>query len=203
MTGDGVATTGTGASSRLASESAIPEDTLASTARLAVRVAGALTVAALLVALVTRLYFAIPARRWLAYPFTGVPATSGVAASIFAHNLRALLTVGGALLVAQMAHWARPVRIHRGLLLAVDLVLAVAVLANLVVVGVSFGAYGLRMVSASLPHGPVELASYSLALALYLQRRRRRVSARHTLVVGGLSVVVLALAAVLETFVSV
>ena len=205
MSDRSLATTCTEGPSPPAGELAPPEDTLATTARLAVRVAGALALAALLIALITRVVLAVQARRWLAYPFTGVPATPGVAVTIFAHNLRALLTAGGALLVAQMSHRARtvPGGFDRVLRLAVDLVLGVAVLANLVVVGVSFGAYGARMVPAVLPHGPVELASYSLALALYLQGRRRRLSGSHVLKVAAVSVALLALAAALETFVNV
>ena len=71
----------------------------------------------------------------------------------------------------------------------------------MIVVGASFGAYGTRMVRAALPHGPVELAAYSLALALYLQGRTRPLPIRHVLAVAALSVSVLALSAVLETFV--
>ena len=71
-------------------------------------------------------------------------------------------------------------------------------------VGAALGAYGTRMVLRALPHGPVELAAYSLALALYLQGRRRDLPAA---VRGhgrrGVSVALLALAAVLETCVSV
>jgi hypothetical protein len=37
---------------------------------------------------------------------------------------------------------------------AVELALAAAVLADLVIVGVGFGAYGPRMVTATLTHGP-------------------------------------------------
>ena len=205
MSGDGVAIAGTTGLSRPASEPAPPRDTLASTARLAVLVAGGLTLAALLIALVTRLALEIQARRWLAYPFPGVPAKSGIAVTIFAHNLRALLTVGSALLVVQMMYWAGTVSggVYRGLRLAVELALAAAVVANLVIVGLSFGAYGPRMVSATLPHGPVELASYSLALALYLQGRRRRLAGSHVLKVAAVSVGLLALAAALETFVNV
>ena len=45
-----------------------------------------------------------------------------------------------------------------------EALLAAAVAANVIVVGASFGAYGTRMLRAALPHGPVELAAYSLAL---------------------------------------
>ena len=205
MSGRNVAATDTSGLARFASEPALAEDTLATAAKLAVRVAGALTLAVMIVALVTRLAFAIEARQWLAYPFPGVPAKAGIAAAIFTHNLRALLTVGGALLILQIQHWARtaPEAIYRWMRLAVGALLGAAVLANVVLVGVSFGAYGARMVSAALPHGPVELASYSLALALYLQGRSRRLAPRHVLKVGALSVALLAIAAALETFLSV
>ena len=72
----------------------------------------------------------------------------------------------------------------------------------MIVVGASLGAYGTRMVRAALPHGPVELAAYSLALALYLQGRREPLPSRHGRDVGALSIAALALAAVLETFVN-
>ena len=49
--------------------------------------------------------------------------------------------------------------------------------ANVLVVGAALGAYGERMVRAMLPHGPVELAAYALALALYLQGRSRALPA--------------------------
>ena len=70
-------------------------------------------------------------------------------------------------------------------------------------IGASFGAYGTRMVRAALPHGPVELAAYSLALSLYLHGRRRPLPARCVVAVLALSVSTLALAAVLETYVNV
>ena len=53
------------------------------------------------------------------------------------------------------------------------------IVANVLVVGAGLGAYGARMVRAELPHGPVELAAYALALGLYLQGRRRALPAAH------------------------
>ena len=58
------------------------------------------------------------------------------------------------------------------------------------------------MLRAALPHGPVELAAYSLALSLYLQARRRPLPALPLLVVMALSASMLATAAVLETYVN-
>ncbi len=45
-----------------------------------------------------------------------------------------------------------------------DLVLACAVAVNAAVVGAALGAYGGRMVTAVLPHAPLELAAYACAL---------------------------------------
>ena len=140
------------------------------------------------------------------FPSPGSPHDRATAAIIFSHNLRALAAVCGLLLIAQSAYWsaagAEPGRAHRTLRRLGEALLAAAVAANLVVIGASFGAYGTRMVRAALPHGPVELAAYSLALALYLQGRTRALPARHMLAVVALSVAMLALAAVLETYVN-
>jgi hypothetical protein len=185
----------------------LAELTLAGTARLAARIAGALTIAVFLVALTVRLALAARARHWLAFPFTGIPSRPAEAASIFLHNLRALSAIGGLLLVAQSPHWntgdRQPGPIQRMLQRVGEALLAAAVAANVIVIGASLGAYGPPMVSAALPHGPVELTAYALALALYLQGRHRRLPMGHIVVVGSLSVATLALASLLETFVNV
>ena len=181
--------------------------TIAETAQLAAGTAGVITIAVVLVALVVRAGFAASARRWLAFPFTGIPASPGEAASIFIHNLRALAAVWGMLLIARSGYSAarngQPGVVHRTLRRLGEALLGAAVAANVIVVGASFGAYGTRMAWAALPHGPVELAAYALALALYLQGRNRPIPIRHVLAVAALSISVLALAAVLETFVNV
>ena len=59
------------------------------------------------------------------------------------------------------------------------------------------------MARAELPHGPVELAAYALALALYLQGRRRALPRSHLARVVAVSVALLAIAAGLETFVNI
>ena len=131
-----------------------------------------------------------------------------MAASIFLHNLRALAAVGGLLLIAQSrvlderAPASPGARQRTAAACSARRCSAAAVAANVIVVGASFGAYGTRMLRAALPHGPVELAAYSLALALYLQGRTRALPARHMLAVVALSVATLALAAVLETYVN-
>jgi hypothetical protein len=185
--------------------SPVEASTIVETAKLTARTAGVITIAVLLVALVVRAGFAASAQRWLAFPFTGIPASPDEAASVFIHNLRALVAVFGLLLVAQSGYWAgrngRPGVVHQTLCRLGEALLGAAVAANVIVVGASFGAYGARMVRAALPHGPVELAAYSLALSLYLQGRSRPLAIRHVLAVAALSISVLALAALLETFV--
>jgi hypothetical protein len=154
------------------------------------------------VAVVVRLALADQVRRWLAFRFTGFPAPPHVATAILLHNLGALGALLGLVLIAQSPHWARrPAgRVHRALRRVAELVIAAVVAANVIVVGASVGAYGIRMVRALLPHGPVEVAAYSLALALYIQGRERPLPLRHALVILGLATSALAVAAVLETF---
>ena len=134
-----------------------------------------------LIAAVTRVAFAAPRPRgWLGYRFPGVPARPDIAVLIFEHNLLALLGVLGVLLIAQIAARAsdRPGPIQRAVHVCAEVSLAAGIAANTLVVGVAIGAYGLRMVRAVLPHGPIELAAYTLAIALYLHGRRRALPAR-------------------------
>jgi hypothetical protein len=186
--------------------SAVPAASMGGTVGVAGRVAVGLTVACGVIALAVHVWFAAAARRWLAFPFAGIPARPSEAASIFVHNLRSLAAVGGLLLIAQSAYWtagaAQPGQLHSTLRRLGEALLAAAVVANLIVIGASFGAYGTRMLRAALPHGPVELASYSLVLSLYLQARRRPLPALPLLVVMALSASMLATAAVLETYVN-
>jgi hypothetical protein len=179
---------------------------MAETVGLAGRVALGLTVACGVIALAVHVWFAAAARRWLAFPFTGIPARPSTAASIFIHNLRALAAVGGVLLIAQSAYWnpgaPEPGPLHRIARRLGEALLASAVAANVIVIGASFGAYGTQMLRAAMPHGPVELTAYSLALSLYLQGRGRRIAARHVLAVLALSGSTLALAALLESYVN-
>lgn len=173
------------------------------TAALALRVAGGLLAAIVLTAAVVRLVACAPARRWLDYPFTGVPATAREAAAIFAHNARALLGLFGLLLIAQSAarNPGRPSRVQLALRAIAEVILSGVLAANVFVVGAALGAYGTRMVRAMLPHGPVELAAFAVAIALYLQGRTRPLPARQLLVAGAGSAGLLAGAALLEALV--
>lgn len=179
--------------------------TTAGTVALAVRIAVLAFAGVLLVAGVVAASLAAGARAWLGYRFPGLPARSNVAVGIFAHNCRAILGVFGLLLVAQLAarRPERPARAQRLILAAGELILAGVIVANVLVVGAGLGAYGERMARAELPHGPIELAAYALALALYLQGRKRILAAGHVTKVVAASVALLALAATLETFVNV
>ena len=168
-------------------------------------IAATLIAAVALIAAVTRAAFAGQARGWLGYRFPGVPARPGVAVLIFEHNLLALLGVLGVLLIAQIAARASdgPGPIQRAVHVCAEVSLAAGIAANTLVVGVAIGAYGLRMVRAVLPHGPIELAAYTLAIALYLHGRRRALPARQIAATIATSLALLAVAAVLETFVTV
>jgi len=175
------------------------------TTGLALRIALLAVAGVLIIAAVVRVTFAGRARGWLGYSFPGVSPHTNVAAGIFAHNSRAILGVFGLLLIAQIASRrpGGPSRTQRGILVAGELTLAGVILANVLVVGAGLGAYGVRMVRADLPHGPVELAAFTLALALYAQGRRYALPAAHLAKIMVASVALLALAAALETFVNV
>jgi len=181
-----------------------PAGTVIETARLTAGVAMLALAGVLLVAALVDVALAGEARTWLRYGFRGLPARPNVAVVIFAHNVRAILGVFGLLLVAQLA--ARrpggPGRAQRLILASGELILSGVILANVLVVGAGLGAYGERIARAELPHGPVELAAYALALALYLQGRKRILPTGQLAKVVAASVALLALAATLETFVN-
>ena len=172
--------------------------------RTALIVAAGLTTAALAIAAAVHVACAAETRRLLDFPFTGVPARPSTALSIFANNARLLSAVFAAVLVAQ-APWLTGRGSARGpiatmLLAAVDTLLLLEIAFNTALVGAALGAYGNRMVSAVLPHGPIEVAAYALALALYLRARHTPVTLRQVAAVAAICVAALALAAVLETF---
>jgi Stage II sporulation protein M len=174
-------------------------------ARLTATVSATTAAGTLLVAAAVRATIAAPVRDRLGYTFPGVPAHLDVAIGIFANNGRVILGVLGLLLVAQISARTAggPPPIQRVLVTGGELILTGVAAANVLVVGAALGAYGQRMLRAVLPHGPIELAAYSLALGLYLEGRRRRLPAAHLAKVILASVVLLAVAALLETFVSV
>jgi hypothetical protein len=178
---------------------------LCDTCKVAAAIAGVLIVATFLIALVVEVGFAASARRWLGFGFTGLPARPAEAVSIFRHNICALLAVAGLLVIAQTPYWAgetQPGRSHRLVRGAGEVLLGGAVAANVAVVGASFGAYGARMIRAALPHGPLELGAFSLALGLYVKARHQPITVGLILVVLALSMAGLAVAAALEVYVT-
>ena len=145
----------------------------------------------------------VQARGWLGFTFPGLAARPAVAVGILAHNVRSLSGVFVLLIFARLASRAPDKRTARLAVRLGELVLAGAIAANVVVVGAALGAYRERMVMALMPHGPVELAAYSLAIALYLQDRRCNLPDVYVAKAGAACVALLAIAAVLETWVSV
>ena len=170
----------------------------------ALAVAAALTAATLAVAAIVRIAWAPDVRQALGFPFAGIPANSDAAAAIFVNNARLLAAVFAAVLIAQ-SPWLAGRTARRGplgaaLLAAVDTVLALAVAGNAILVGAAVGAYGTRMIAAVLPHGPLELFAFAMALALHLRAHRGPLEARPILATAAGCLAALALAALLETY---
>ena len=142
-------------------------------------------------------------RGWLGFTFPGLAARPAVAVGILAHNLRSLSGVFVLLILARLAPRAPDKRTARLGVRLGEVILAGAITANVAVVAAALGAYRERMVMALMPHGPIELAAYSLAIALYLLDRRRKLPAPYVATVAVACVALLAIAAVLETWVTV
>lgn len=172
----------------------------------ATRIAGALLGVAGLAAAAVALGAPGQAREWLGFGFGGIDNRVSEATSIFANNARLLVAILLACGVAQLALTTSPAglgsRLVRALALLCDVAVVGSAALQAILVGAAVGAYGGRMVAALLPHGPLELAAYSLVLALYVAARRERLAPGRWLAVGLASVLVLALAAPVEVFVS-
>jgi hypothetical protein len=175
---------------------------------LVARVAGAVVVATLAIALVVGVALAPAARGWLHFGFAGVKPDARDALLIFANNckLAAVPIVAGLMIQLRRQAQLDAQRRLAAFLGAIEngcaLALAGAVIINLALVGASLGAYGSRMARAILPHGPFELAAYSTSLGFYLRLRREAVPAAGWAASAILVVGLLAVAAVLETFVA-
>ena len=162
-------------------------------------------VAAIAVAAVTvRLTLAAPARDLLGYPFADQHPSIAGAAAILATNARKLAAIYGLALVAQapiLAGEAGRPRVARAVLrLACDAGAVGQLAPSGVLVAVALGAYGSRMAAAILPHGPLELAAFALALCVYRDARRRPVRAGRALGRAATGLALLAVAALLETY---
>ena len=172
--------------------------------RLALAFAAVACAVAALAAAVVAAFAPESLRQALDFGFAGVPRRLDEALTILGANARLMAAVGGAVLVVQAAHVGSPDgrlgAVGRLLRLLVDVLLGAVVALNAVVVGAAVGAYGSRMVVAMLPHGPVELLAFSLAITLYLRARAaplRPSAARLAASALGL----LTVAAFLETYV--
>jgi hypothetical protein len=166
----------------------------------------AATAAAVGLAVLVHLAAADPARELLGYRFAPLRADLTQAASIFATNARKLAGVLGLALVVRSARpsgergGGRSARWAQVLILACDAGVVGVLGLSLVLVAAGLGAYGREMAAALLPHGPLELAAFALALSLYRDARRRTVTLHRALTRAALGVLLLAAAALLETY---
>jgi hypothetical protein len=165
-------------------------------------------VAAAAIAIVVHVAFAAQVRGMLAFTFPGVDARPAVAWSIFATNVRKLAGILALVLVLQSPWLAgdrhpedRP-SWHQALTRLCDCAVAGALGLTFVVTAAGLGAYGIGMVRAILPHGPIELVAFATALALYRSARRCAVPPRRAGALSAICVLALALAALLETYIT-
>jgi hypothetical protein len=91
-------------------------------------------------------------------------------------------------------------RLPPGVRVLVGLWLAALLVLNAGLVGVAFGAYGTRLVGATALHLSVEFAALSLAGGAYLAAVREPLGARQLAAVGLACLLLLVVAAVLETY---
>jgi hypothetical protein len=165
--------------------------------RRAAWLAGGMVVAAAIVAVGITAFAAAPIRHWLDFPFGGIPPHVSQIVAVLANNLRLL---GGLLAASVMAQLALRANTPgtRVLAMVCDAIIVLACANHVFLVGATIGGYGTRGLDALLPHGPIELAAYSLALSLYVACRRERMAPARALTIAGLSAVVLTIAAVVE-----
>jgi hypothetical protein len=181
------------------------------TVRVAARSAGAIELARVaaavsLGALALAMLVAVPvhvlaggwARRELGLTFPGLPRTLGEWWRVFSWNVRHLAApLAAAALVALRG--PRPSALARCFELLIAAFLLVTVAVNILYVALALGGYGLRAAWWLVPHGPVELAGYATGLAVWAQAVRGRLSVRLGVRAAAVSVVLLAVAAAIET----
>jgi hypothetical protein len=170
--------------------------------RVTARIGAAILAATVAVAALVHLVEAAPARDFLGFTFPGVPARVGEAVAIFAHNTRIAGAAIGFALVNQTPWLIDPDAPagRRRITTLCDVVVSGVAAQSLLVSAAALGAYGDRMVAAIMPHGPLELVAFSLALCLYAQSRRARLAPSRAAVLVTASLTVLAVAALVETF---
>jgi hypothetical protein len=145
-------------------------------------------------ALITRALGAGGARELLGLPFAAPAREPGEALQAGATNLRYV----AAALVAAWAVTSTPCP-----RLPFDVTLALTFVLNVGVVGVALGAYGTRTLHSLAAHWPPELAAFALAGGAYLAARRGALAGRGLITVAVLALALVALGAVLETYVQI
>jgi hypothetical protein len=163
------------------------------------RLAGLIALTTATLAAGVRIVGPAQVRDELRYVFVGIPAQVEEMASILLNNLAVLGVAVAAAVVAQLQ-----VRTHarglRPLVWACDAVLVLECAQHVVLVGSAIGAYGRTGLAAVLPHGPVELAGFSVGLSLYLSSRRERLAWGRGLTLVAIAAATLGVAAVMEVF---
>ena len=132
------------------------------------------------------------ARDLLAFRFDPPGRRPGEALEAAATNLRFV----AAALLAAWAVTSRP-----RLRLPFDITLTLVLAINARAVGVALGAYGTPALRALAAHWPLELAAFALAGGAYLSARTGRLAGRSLIPVAVLALALVALGAVLETYV--
>jgi hypothetical protein len=134
------------------------------------------------------------ARHRLGFEFGGVPRTPGEAIGIAVHNgwMAALALISAAIVPRVDA----PARAF------LDASLAMLLIVNATVVGITVGAYGGRAFTTLAPHAPIEFAALALGGGAYMHARKQAVPVATLAVTALLSASLLAAAALLETYVS-
>jgi hypothetical protein len=143
-------------------------------------------------------------RHALEFTFSGIRPSVSSAWSIFAANARlACLPLGFALvLVITGRGTGRTGYVIKASRLAMDAIVGIGASLNIALVGASVGAYGERMLKALLPHGPIEVLGFAVALSAYISARRGALLSWRSL--GGTALtctVTLAVSAMLESYV--
>lgn len=134
------------------------------------------------------------ARHGLGFGFGGLPHTPEEAFGIAAHNgWMAALAMIAAAIVPRVDASARAF---------LDVSLAVLLVFNAAVLGVTVGGYGSRALTALAPHTPIEFAALALSGGTYIHARKQTVRAADLAATALLCAALLAIAAVLETYVS-
>jgi hypothetical protein len=153
---------------------------------------------AMFVAIVVDVLAGSWARRELALTFPGLPRTAGECWRVFSWNVRHLAApLAAAALVGLRG--PRPSALARCFELLIATFVLVTVAVNIVYVALALGGYGLRAVWWLVPHGLVELAGYATGLAVWAQAVRGRLTVRLGVQAAAVSVVLLAVAAAIET----